>query len=312
MKLEPEALSVLWKYYEDFEDFVPGADQFADSERREKLTAWYEHGMHLTPKERKSLNLSLKKAKRPLLLLLENYFSLDEEDPVIDFRTICNRMGFWMATGSGKTIVLVKLLELLHHLMRREEIPQNDILMLTHREDLLEQFQKCVHEFNSAPDAPVVPGFYRPPATAAGHPRCLREVGVRAFGLRHAPGNDGRRTHRRLHAQRRPPDRRMARLRRSVIPQRNINVAACQGRFLPPPCPLATHSTSCQHPPIVTDQNFATACHCLRTWRSRHLHDAARFGTWNDRVVRSGDEIQIPCVSLEAHADLPNHRFTNY
>lgn len=149
------ALTVLWKFYEDFEDFVPGADRFADRERREKLTSWYEHGMHLSPKERKSLNLSLKKAKRSFRLLLEDYYTLDEEEPVIDFRHICNRMGFWMATGSGKTIVLVKLLELLHHLMRREEIPRNDILMLTHREDLIEQFRKTVDEFNGALDAPL-------------------------------------------------------------------------------------------------------------------------------------------------------------
>lgn len=149
------ALAVLWKYYEDFEDYTPGADRFADSERREKMADWYEHGMHLSPKERKSLDLPLKKARRQFRLLLEDYFPLDEEDPAIDFRTICNRMGFWMATGSGKTIVLVKLLELLHLLMRREEIPRNDILMLTHREDLIEQFRRTVDEFNSAPDAPV-------------------------------------------------------------------------------------------------------------------------------------------------------------
>lgn len=149
------ALTVLWKYYEDFEDYIPGGDLHADRERREKLADWYQFGMHLAPKERKSLNLSLKNAKRPLRLLLSEYFTLDEEEPVIDFQSICNRMGFWMATGSGKTIVLVKLLEILHHLMRREEIPRNDILMLTHREDLIDQFKRTVDEFNGAPDAPV-------------------------------------------------------------------------------------------------------------------------------------------------------------
>ena len=149
------ALTVLWKYYEDFEDYIPGGDLHADRERREKLADWYQFGMHLAPKERKSLNLSLKKAKRTLRLLLSDYFTLDENEPVIDFQSICNRMGFWMATGSGKTIVLVKLLEILHHLMRREEIPRNDILMLTHREDLIDQFRRTVDAFNGAPDAPV-------------------------------------------------------------------------------------------------------------------------------------------------------------
>jgi hypothetical protein len=149
------ALTVLWKYYEDFEDYIPGGDLHADRERREKLADWYQFGMHLAPKERKALNLSLKKAKRALRLLLADYFTVDEDEPVIDFRSVCNRMGFWMATGSGKTIVLVKLLEILHHLMRREEIPRNDILMLTHREDLIDQFKRTVDEFNGAPDAPV-------------------------------------------------------------------------------------------------------------------------------------------------------------
>ncbi len=77
------------------------------------------------------------------------------KNPVLDFADLCNRMGFWMATGSGKTIVLVKLLELLHLLMRREEIPANDVLFLTHREDLIEQFQKTIWEYNHAPDCPV-------------------------------------------------------------------------------------------------------------------------------------------------------------
>jgi len=59
-------------------------------------------------------------------------------------------------------------------------------------------------------------------------------------------------------------------------------------------------------------QNFATASHGLSTWRSQYQPDAARSGAWNDCVFHSGDEIQIPYVSLESHADLPNHRLTNY
>lgn len=150
------ALTALWKYYEDFEDYEPGEDQHADRERREKLCAWYEHGMHLTAKERKSLDLSLRKQKRAVKLMLADYYSFfDEEDPEIRFRDVCNRMGFWMATGSGKTIVLVKLLELLHQLIRRGEIPANDVLMLTHREDLIEQFRRTVDDYNAAPDAPL-------------------------------------------------------------------------------------------------------------------------------------------------------------
>lgn len=149
------ALGLLWKFYDDFEDFTPGEADTTDAERRERLAEWYQDSMYLTTKERETLNLSLKKAKRPLRELVNEFFPLDEEEPVLDFQHLCNRMGFWMATGSGKTIVLVKLLELLHLLMRREEIPANDVLFLTCREDLIEQFQKTVWEYNHAPDCPV-------------------------------------------------------------------------------------------------------------------------------------------------------------
>ena len=42
-------------------------------------------------------------------------------------------MCFWMATGSGKTLVLVKLIEVLRGLILAGEIPPNDVLVLTHR-----------------------------------------------------------------------------------------------------------------------------------------------------------------------------------
>ena len=77
----------------------------------------------------------------------------DKDYPAIDnkilFEHFINRMSFWMATGSGKTLIIVKLIELLGHLISEKEIPKNDILYLAHREDLLEQFKNHVEEFNS-------------------------------------------------------------------------------------------------------------------------------------------------------------------
>lgn len=151
-----KALAVLALYYDDYADFVPGEGAEADTKRRMRLVEAYEEKMYLTKKERGDLNLRLrKKVKRPVLELINEFFPLDEDEPVLDFQTLCNRVGFWMATGSGKTIVLVKLLELLHLLMRRGEIPVNDVLFLTCREDLIEQFQRTVWEYNHAPDCPV-------------------------------------------------------------------------------------------------------------------------------------------------------------
>jgi type III restriction enzyme len=149
------ALCALCKYYEDFVDHEVGEATVVCTTRKEMLARWYEDGMLLTERERASLNLSLARTRLSLRELVEQFFSLDEANPTLDFAEICNRMGFWMATGSGKTLVLVKLLEILHLLMRREEIPVCDVLMLTHREDLLEQFRHTVWEYNHAPDAPI-------------------------------------------------------------------------------------------------------------------------------------------------------------
>jgi len=68
----------------------------------------------------------------------------------VSFECFINRMSFWMATGSGKTLVIVKLIELLHKLMESGKIPRKDILFLTYRDDLIEQFKKHVQEYNQS------------------------------------------------------------------------------------------------------------------------------------------------------------------
>jgi len=74
--------------------------------------------------------------------------------PVVDYKIsfahFINRMSFWMATGAGKTLVIVKLIALLGKLAYQEElIPGHDILFLAHREDLIDQFKQHVDEFNA-------------------------------------------------------------------------------------------------------------------------------------------------------------------
>lgn len=78
--------------------------------------------------------------------ILSEYF--DEEANELPAYHFINRMSFWMATGSGKSLVLIKLIELLQELMKNELIPINDILFLTHRPDLIEQLKKHISEFN--------------------------------------------------------------------------------------------------------------------------------------------------------------------
>ncbi len=78
--------------------------------------------------------------------ILSEYFEEDTNQlPAFHF---INRMSFWMATGSGKSIVLIKLIELLQDLMKNETILQNEILFLTHRPDLIDQLKTHIIEFN--------------------------------------------------------------------------------------------------------------------------------------------------------------------
>lgn len=135
------ALKALWKYYEDFRDFSPGEPDDAHAERKAKLWRWYQdNGLEA------DLSIPLAKQKRDVRTLLGTYYPT--EDGRIPYHHFINRMGFWMATGSGKSLVLIKLIEILWRLMRRGEIPTHPVLVLTARDDLLEQLKAHVAEFN--------------------------------------------------------------------------------------------------------------------------------------------------------------------
>jgi len=86
------------------------------------------------------------KTAKYLLEYDKDYSAIDSKIPFLHF---INRMSFWMATGSGKTLIIVKLIEFLGLLISKGEIPKNNILFLTHRDDLLDQFKNHVEEFNS-------------------------------------------------------------------------------------------------------------------------------------------------------------------
>ena len=86
--------------------------------------------------------------KRDNAALLAPYYPI--VDSRIAYEHFVNRIGFWMATGSGNTLVIVKLIEVLWTLMQRGEILTNDVLMLTHREDLIQQLRDHVNEYNAA------------------------------------------------------------------------------------------------------------------------------------------------------------------
>jgi superfamily II DNA or RNA helicase len=92
-----------------------------------------------------SLGVSTKNGN--IFKIAEKYYN--SEGKKIPFYNFTNRMGFWMATGSGKSLVIVKLIEILYELKKRRLIPDEDILFLTYREDLLVQIKAHIEEFNS-------------------------------------------------------------------------------------------------------------------------------------------------------------------
>lgn len=60
-----------------------------------------------------------------------------------------NTASFWMATGSGKSIVMIKLIALLHELMAQKNLSQKPIMLLTPNDKILEQFKAHIKEYNA-------------------------------------------------------------------------------------------------------------------------------------------------------------------
>jgi len=85
---------------------------------------------------------------------LKNYYELkgfDESKYVkenLTIQKILNRASFWMATGSGKSIVMIKLIEILYQLSNKNYIDKNDILILAPTDKILKQVKEHIEEFN--------------------------------------------------------------------------------------------------------------------------------------------------------------------
>ena len=140
------ALKVLWRYYDEKINYQEKEKEEINQERKKYLFSFYKADSNY-PEKGTDYDLT-KKEESKTKRLLEEYYQV--ENNKISFENFINRMGFWMATGSGKTLVIVKLIEILKYLMERKEIPQNDILFLTCRDDLLDIFKEYVKEFNAS------------------------------------------------------------------------------------------------------------------------------------------------------------------
>ncbi|GAA8839635.1 DEAD/DEAH box helicase family protein [Helicobacter pylori] len=82
--------------------------------------------------------------------LLKAYFKV--ENHCVSFENFINRLAFYMATGSGKTIVIIKLVELLSMAIRMGLIPKKNIMFFSANENLIKQFEKEIEKYNRGKD----------------------------------------------------------------------------------------------------------------------------------------------------------------
>ena len=129
------ATKILYKFYHPFSSTECSKKEFLKLNEHNGLHKEYQK--RFTYSDRESVAYGI----------LSEYF--EEDDLKLPAWNFINRMGFWMATGSGKSIVLIKLIELLQNLMNNELLPDNRILFLTHRPDLIEQLKRHIGEFNA-------------------------------------------------------------------------------------------------------------------------------------------------------------------
>jgi superfamily II DNA or RNA helicase len=135
------AIKILYLYFQKAEDYREDEPLEANDKRKTKLLEEYEM-KGLKPE---LLQINESKSKK-IYRILSEFFKTEGNS--ISFKNLINRMTFWMATGSGKTLVIVKLIEILNTLMKRGEIPPYDILILTCREDLVGKMEEYIKEYN--------------------------------------------------------------------------------------------------------------------------------------------------------------------
>ncbi len=128
------AVKAMWLFFEKL-----------NGEKKELYNQYKTNGLS----ENFDYDLTKREGKKTSKYLFEYENNYPVIDNKISFEHFINRMSFWMATGSGKTLVIVKLIEILGRLIIEKQIPQKDILFLAHREDLLDQFKLHIDEYNS-------------------------------------------------------------------------------------------------------------------------------------------------------------------
>lgn len=134
------AIKILHLYFEQCANWQPNESKETINKRKKTLFDIYEsNGLKVDEYKINDTNGNYD--------VLEKYYDINS-DKSISYQNLINRMSFWMATGSGKTLVLVKMIEILTNLIKNQEIPNNDILLLIPRDDLIKQLKDTVLIYN--------------------------------------------------------------------------------------------------------------------------------------------------------------------
>ena len=139
-----KAAKLMWLLYCSFYNYPNSYNYTEFLDAKKKL---YDQAK---AKNKKLEDLNINNKRSRVFKEIDRYYDYKEEHDIksIDFYNFVNRMSFWMATGSGKTIVIIKIIEYLDYLIRNNVIPNNDILVLTYREDLISQFKNHIELYN--------------------------------------------------------------------------------------------------------------------------------------------------------------------
>lgn len=93
--------------------------------------------------------------------ILSPYFSHYEKTEgkktyqAISFEYIINRLSVWFATGSGKSLLIIKTIEIIAILMKEWLIPTKDILFLAPKQTILDQMKEHINEYNTYSATPI-------------------------------------------------------------------------------------------------------------------------------------------------------------
>ena len=92
----------------------------------------------------------VKRKQNMLFDIASKYYEIKNQDEkkYIDGYNIFNRACFWMATASGKTIIIIKMIEIIDYLQKIGYLPKNDIMILFPDSNIENQFKREVKRYN--------------------------------------------------------------------------------------------------------------------------------------------------------------------